>query len=612
MDSRWNDQQATAIGDDPKALRVYTSRLLGSDPDLVLHGGGNTSVKLTEKDFFGASFERVLKSWDMKVFSFEKPEEATDLLAGMREFAADSIVAITNTPDGEERIRECFGDRLLIIPYVMPGFVLARKIFEMTRGLDWSRYEGMVLMNHGLFTFADDARPSYENTIELVSQAEHYLASKGATPLALAREELATPDLARLANLRKEVAEARKAAVVCKLDSSPAAVGYARLPTIAEIGTRGPVTPDHSIRTKRIPMILAGNVRNCVQNYVDEYKRYFARHATAGLTCLEPSPRWAIAAELGLVAFGTSCKEATIIADIAQHTAKVVQQAETLGGWTALSAKDVFAVEYWELEQAKLKQQKVALPLQGKIALVTGAASGIGKAVTEQLHADGAAVIATDIDANVCQLFRQPDLIGRICDVCDPAALKASVEDCVRTFGGIDIVVSNAGMFSQGHNIADLDDDSWQRALQLNLTQHKNLLQQSIPFLKFGIDPTFILVGTKNVAAPGPGAAAYSVSKAAANQLMRVAALELGPDAIRINTIHPDCVFDTGLWDEEVLKTRAKKYGMSVEEYKTRNVLKRSVTSTEVARLVSVLAGPTFAKTTGAQIPIDGGNERVI
>lgn len=657
MESLWKDAEASEFLNDPKKMRAYTSRLLGKNPDLVLHGGGNTSVKLTEKDFFGHDVDLLfvkgsgsdLATIEVEGFAPLRIETLlklaelehlsdTDMVTQQRcvmlnpnapnasveailhaviphryvdHTHADSIIAITNTENGEQRIREIYGDRVMIVPYVMPGFVLARKIYEMTRGIDWSSLEGIVLMNHGLFTFDDNAKQSYEATIKLVTEAEDYLEKNGANNFALPTSQ-SEPDLTKLAELRKIVSRTRGTAVVTRWDRNPAVVGYSELQNIDDVGTRGPVTPNHSVRTKRIPMVWHEDTENCVSKFAEDYRKYFETNKFEGLTCLEPTPRWIVWPGHGLVSVGTSYKEASAIADIAQHTAKVVQQAEGLGGWQALSPKEIFDVEYWELEQAKVKKNKAALPLQGKVALVTGAASGIGLAVAKKLHADGAAVIASDINPEIASMFEAADLVGHVCDVCNSEAIKNTVNFCVEKFGGLDIVVSNAGFFAQGNFIEKLVGEVWQRSLELNLSQHKNLMQHSYPFLKHGIDPTFIVIGSKNVAAPGPGASAYSVAKAGLNQLTRVAALEWGVDNIRVNIVHPDCVFDTELWSGGVLEQRAEKYGMTVDDYMSRNVLKTPVKSIEVAGLISSLASPTFAKTTGAQFPIDGGNERVI
>ena len=493
----------------------------------------------------------------------------------------------------------------------MPGFVLAKKVYEMTKDIDWNDYDGMVLLNHGLFTFDDDAKTSYENTIDLVSKAEAYLEDKQATTLAQPKGSV-EPDLMKLAELRKSVSDARGVPVLAKWDSRDEQVGYSELENVADIGTRGPVTPDHSILTKRIPMVLGEDVEEAVGSYGAAYQSYFDENKDEGMTRLDKAPRWVIWPGQGTVSLGATYSEASKICDIAEHTVKVVQHGEALGGWKALSAKDVFDVEYWELEQAKLKSKKTAPPLQGKVALVTGAASGIGKACAEQLHAAGAAVVATDLNPEIVNLFNTSTFIGQVCDVTDTDALKNSVETAVSTFGGLDIVVSNAGIFPQGQYIDQMDDKPWDMSLALNLTQHKNLMRYSIPFQKLGIDPTFIFIGTKNIPAPGPGASAYSVAKAGLNQLMRVAALELGAHNVRVNIVHPDCVFDTAIWAGGVLEARAEKYGLTVQEYMSRNVMKTPVKSVEVANAVTALAGNTFIKTTGAQFTVDGGNERII
>ncbi|HLD88414.1 MAG TPA: SDR family NAD(P)-dependent oxidoreductase, partial [Candidatus Omnitrophota bacterium] len=253
-----------------------------------------------------------------------------------------------------------------------------------------------------------------------------------------------------------------------------------------------------------------------------------------------------------------------------------------------------------------------ALPLQGKVALVTGASSGIGKACVETLTAQGAHVVALDMRREIADQFTSPDVLGIVCDVTDTQALIRGVEQGVGHFGGLDIVVSNAGTFPPSGSLADMNEETWEKSLAVNLTSHQRLLKACLPYLEHGIDPSVIVVGSKNVAAPGPKAAAYSAAKAGLTQLARVAALELAPKGIRVNVVHPNQVFDTAIWTKDVLKQRAKSYGLSVEEYKTNNLLKVEITSKDVAVLVCALAGGVFGKTTGAQIPIDGGNDRVI
>jgi rhamnose utilization protein RhaD (predicted bifunctional aldolase and dehydrogenase)/NAD(P)-dependent dehydrogenase (short-subunit alcohol dehydrogenase family) len=655
MQSLWDDAEAAACGGDDLALRVYTSRLLGRDPSLVLHGGGNTSVKAKIANLFGDE-EEVLyvkgSGWDLATIeaegfapvrletlqrmadlpSLSDPEMVRAQRAAMTDpYApnpsveavlhalipfkfvdhthADAVVTCSNTPNGEALIRELYGDRVLVIPYTMPGFVLAQVVRELSQGADWSRLEGMILMNHGVFSFADDARTSYERMIELVSVAEGHLAQKQTG--VVRAEPTGIADLRQLAELRRAVAQVRGKAVVADWDSSPEAVGFSQLGNVADIACRGPMTPDHVIRTKRIPLIFSGDAQADVAAFGEIYTEYFQRNATADLTCLDKAPRWAVWPGQGTLSFGASVGEAGIIRDITAHTLEAIQRAEGLGGWQALPEKDIFDVEYWDLEQAKLRKGGQAPMLAGKIALVTGAASGIGKACVEALSTHGAVVAALDINPEV-EAMGSAKVLGQVCDVTDLSALQMAVEATVKRFGGLDLIISNAGNFPSNSRIEDMDAATWELSMKLNLTSHQQLLQCCIPYLERGVDAGVIFMASKNVPAPGPGASAYSVAKAGITQLARIAALELAPKGVRVNVLHPDAVFDTGIWTEEVLQNRAKHYGMTVQEYKTKNLLKTEITSRDVAELACTVLGPVFAKTTGAQLPIDGGNERVI
>jgi rhamnose utilization protein RhaD (predicted bifunctional aldolase and dehydrogenase)/NAD(P)-dependent dehydrogenase (short-subunit alcohol dehydrogenase family) len=658
MQSLWNEEEAREFAEDPLQMRVYSSRLLGREPSLVLHGGGNTSVKAEVTDLLGDS-KPVLhvkgSGWDLA--TIEAPGFAPVCLETLKRMAellelsdpdmvrgqraamtdpyapnpsveailhaiipftfvdhthADAVVTLTNTPGGEARIRELYGERVLVVPYTMPGFVLAKVIWQMTQNVDWSQLEGMVLMNHGVFSFADDVRASYERMIELVTLAEEAMEKVGAKVTTASAATVGATALQQLAGTRRAVSQARGEPTIARWNDSPEAVGFANLPNVADIATRGPLTPDHVIRTKRVPLILSNEPENAVKNYGKDYRAYFDRNASADLTCLDPAPRWAVWPGHGVLAFGASVKEAGIIGDITAHTLRAIQKAECLSGWQALPEKDIFEVEYWDLEQAKLRKAGPSATHAGKIALVTGAASGIGRACAEALHKQGAAVMALDIDPTVETQFNAADFVGRVCDVTDNAALQAAVDETVRCFGGLDIVVSNAGTFPSNSRIDAMDNSVWDRSLQINLSSHEQLLQCCIPYLQRGIDPAVVFMCSKNVTAPGPGAAAYSVAKAGLTQLARVAALELGSQGIRINVLHPDAVFDTAIWTDEVLENRAKHYGMTVQEYKTKNLLKVEISSKDVAELACAVLGPLFAKTTGAQIPIDGGNDRVI
>jgi rhamnose utilization protein RhaD (predicted bifunctional aldolase and dehydrogenase)/NAD(P)-dependent dehydrogenase (short-subunit alcohol dehydrogenase family) len=655
MKNLWNDREATEHGDDPLGLRVYTSRLLGREPDLVLHGGGNTSVKTTTTDLFGNAHRVIYvkgSGWDLETIeaagfapvrldvllsmaALEQLDDA-DMVRAQRaamldpdapspsveailhalipfEYVdhthADAVVSVTNTPTGEEAIRDIYGERVWVVPYVMPGFALARTVYTMTRERDWAECDGIILMNHGAFTFADDAKSSYEKMIDLVSRAEAYLSR---THPARISPVPPPEDLEALVAIRRSVGVARGEAVLARWDADPASVGFAELEDVAELATRGPLTPDHVIRTKRTALVVGDDPAADVEAYVESYREYFQRNATEGLTCLDPAPRWAVWPGRGTICFGRSPKEARIVADIKDHTIRAIQHAEALGGWTTLPERDVFDVEYWVLEQAKLARSGPPLQLAGKIALVTGAASGIGLACAHELLSLGAVVGAVDVDPEVVHLMDSDAWVGIECDVADDVAMAEAVKTVVRQYGGLDIIIDNVGVFPRSGTIEEIQPEAWDRSMAVNLTSHQRLWKECIPFLRLGAEPAVVVIASKNVPAPGPGAAAYSVAKAGLTQLARVAALELGEAGIRVNVLHPDKVYDTALWTSEVLEERAAHYGVSVDEYKTRNVLHTEVSSRDVATLACAMAGSLFAKTTGAQIAVDGGDVRVI
>lgn len=659
MKSLWNDKDAKKFAHDPLQMRVYTSRLIGREPSLVLHGGGNTSVKAEVTNLFGETEEILYikgSGWDLATIETEgfapirldalKKMAQLDVLsdtdmvraqrAAMTDPAApnpsveailhaiipfkfvdhthaDAVVAVSDTEGGEERIRSIYGENVIVIPYLKAGFILAKKVFDMTRNIDWNRYEGMVLLNHGIFTFHDDARTSYERMINLVSKAEEYLERQGAfRSIAVESKPPPAAPILKMAQLRNEVSSAAGTAMLAQLNSNAEARGFANLPDVSSAAARGPLTPDHVFRAKHIPMTISEDIPCDVKSFADEYRKYFDRNTDGSLTCLDPAPRWAVWQGQGIVAFGKDLNDVGVVSDISRHTIRAVQWGEALGGWKPLPEKDIFDIEYWELEQAKLKIGEKASLLQGKIALVTGAASGIGKACAEALAEQGAVATALDINPEVEKIFDSDAIIGITCDVTGQKAVQAALAKIVIRFGGLDILISNAGSFPSSMNIEEQDSDAWNRSMETNLTSHQRVLQACIPFLKYGIDSAVVIIGSKNVPAPGPGAGAYSVAKAGLTQLARVAALELAPHGIRVNVIHPHLVSDTGIWTKEILEGRAKHYGLSVEEYKTNNLLKTEVKSKDVAALALAMVGTPFAKTTGAQVPIDGGNERVI
>ena len=346
--------------------------------------------------------------------------------------------------------------------------------------------------------------------------------------------------------------------------------------------------------------------------YEDAYRAYFHRHNDGSLTMLDPAPRWLVWRGYGTVAFGTTAKAAGQVDDIVRHSIRCFQWGEALGGWTPLEEASLFEMEYWELEQRKVRSGGTAPPLAGQIALVTGGAGGIGAAIADTLLQHGAAVCVVDLKEEVTERYRGPAALGFCGDLTEATAVDEAVAACVRRFGGLDILVTNAGTFPDSAPIGALDVTEWQRTFDINLTSHMLTLRAAVPFLERGLEPSVLVVGSRNVPAPGPGAAAYSASKAALTQLARVAALELAPKGVRVNTIHPDKVFDTGLWTEEKVARRAKHYGLTVDQYQRSNLLAVPVTAAEVGALAAELVGPAFRCTTGAQIPVDGGSERVV
>lgn len=682
MHSRWNKQQASAAASELE-LRAYSSRLSGQDPALVLHGGGNTSVKGELTNLFG-EVRRVLfvkgSGWDLKsidVAGFAPTDldyllrlaelEALSDSEMMRQLRlatldpaapnpsveailhaliphryvdhthADAVVTISNSPDGEQILRELYGDEVLVLPYIMPGFILARQVAAATRGADWDSLRGIVLLQHGIFSFHETAEGSYEAMIELVDRAERELSRRAGKNPARDAGQSGTGDQGKrgavlpgspsesvpnptrrgdrrsplgLSRLRRAAGDSFGGPLLARLDSSPKARGFAALENCGELIGRGPLTPDHTIHAKPFGAVFDEDPALGLQAFKREYLQYFHDHAEEHHQCLDSAPRYGVWRGNGMVYLAPDCKRLEIVADISTHTIAAIQLAEAIGGWRALPRAQLFEVEYWELEQAKLAKGGTAPELEGKIALVTGAASGIGRATVAELRRRGAAVIALDIREMADP--GSPEILALCCDVTDSAAVHAAISKGALHFGGLDILVSNAGNFPSSEGLAELTDEAWEQSMRLNLGSHMKVLRACLPLLENGFDPAVVFVASKNVPAPGPGAAAYSAAKAGLTQLARVAALEAGPLGIRVNVVHPNAVFDTGIWTEEVLQERADRYGTEVEQYKTFNLLGVEVSSHDVATAIANLTGTAFSRTTGAQIPVDGGNERVI
>ena len=507
MKNLWSETESDKFKDD-LALRVYTSRLLGQDTSLVLHGGGNTSVKITETNLVGSK-EDILyvkgSGWDLvsiekdgfspvrmahmlslsKLKSLSDPQMVNELKTQLTNASsptpsvetilhailpfkyvdhthADAVVTISNTSNGEERIREIYGNRVVIVPYVMPGFDLAKEVGLLFSEMASDETEGMVLLNHGIFSFGDTARESYERMIDLVNVAEQYLVNQNAwdneKPLIDVKSKKIRNDVAQL---RQKISSVAGNPVLFNLTNSLRGISFSYQDDVEKIATRGPLTPDHVIRTKRIPMIGRD-----VEKYVKEYVSYFNAHNTNAKekkTMLDPAPRVILDKEFGLCAVGKNMSEIGIISDIYEHTMESILRAEKLGGFKALLASDIFDIEYWDLEQAKLLKNTNSLEFQGEVVLITGAASGIGKSCVQSFLNRGAAVVGIDIDSSIETNYEHKNYLGLICDVTNEEAIEVMLEKSVCHFGGLDMIVLNAGIFPEGRMVSQLSIKEWNK-----------------------------------------------------------------------------------------------------------------------------------------------------
>lgn len=649
MKTRWIDADA------PKTdleLRAYTSQLIGLDPALVLHGGGNTSVKTTVTDVFGdevaaifvkasgfdlakmwtegftgLELQSVLRLADMMALSdpdmvrevkrtqFEPAAANASIEAIVHAVIphkfvdhshADAILTLSNSNIPSSIWAELFGPTVAVLPYVKPGFDLARQIKTFLDDSGFEGCDGLVLENHGLFTFSQDAKDAYTRHIELVDIAERYLVD---TYGDLKPDEALSQDAVTLAAVRKSVGALAGTPVLSRpsCSVSPHAVA-----DIAKMSKQGTVTPEHVIHSKPFAARIGDDFQAGLDAFAADYQAYFDRAADPDLTRLPLHPHWAVFDDGAIRSFGPNLKRADVSADVARTTARALLYAQQTGGWQGLTEEDLRGLEYWEMEQAKLKKQPKGPELTGKVAIVTGAASGIGLATAKRLNERGAVVVGFDINPDTQDILKGTGLSGKVVDMTDDAAMRAAIDDIVQDYGGIDILVSNAGIFPLGQRVVEMDDDVWSKSMALNLDAHMRLIRAIIPILEHGFDPSIVLMASRNVTAPGPGAGAYSVAKAGLTQLMRVLALELAPKGITVNALHPDAVFDTGVWTQEALERSAARYGMTVDAYKARNLLGAEITSNDIANAVLACVNGMLRVTTGAQIPVDGGNDRVI
>jgi rhamnose utilization protein RhaD (predicted bifunctional aldolase and dehydrogenase)/NAD(P)-dependent dehydrogenase (short-subunit alcohol dehydrogenase family) len=675
MKSQWNDGAARemveayarkGVGEDI-ALRVYTTRLLGRDPLLVLHGGGNTSVKTRARDDLGEEHEVIavkgsgadmadIEPWGLPAVKLEplrklralealsdeamvnvqrlnlldssapNPSVETLLHALLPHKFVDhthaaAVLSLVDQPDGEALAREVYDGRMGIVRYIAPGFGLAKeaaRVFE-----EKTDVEGLILHKHGIFTFGEDAREAYERMIEMVSLAESRL--RQGRPIVFQTRQIAgavaaaaeiAPIIRGAAAIKTEGKEPIR--FIADFRTAPEILAYVNGTELAAYSQRGVVTPDHIIRTKNRPLVVpppeagkldefAASVREAVARFVDEYDTYFARENTrvGGLKAkLDSSPRVVLVPGVGLFGLGRTAKDASIAADLAENTVKVVTDAEGIGRYEPLPESDLFDLEYWSLEQAKLKGA-VPKPLTGQVAFVTGAGA-IGAATAKALAAEGAAVAILDIDGEAAKKAAAAVKgLGMECDVTKPEQVRRAFAATCERFGGVDIVVSNAGAAWQGR-IGDVPDETLRKSFELNFFAHQTVAQEAVRImLKQGTGGVLLFNLSKQAVNPGANFGPYGLPKAAAMLLMRQYALDYGQDGIRSNGVNADRI-RSGLLTDAMIAARSKARGISEAEYMSGNLLQREVTADDVAQAFVTLA--KARKTTGHVETVDGGN----
>ncbi len=676
MKSRWSDSEFRSVVDgyvrsglNPDlATRVYTTRLLGGDPQLVLHGGGNTSVKTTAADADGSEVAVICvkgSGWDMGTIEpaglpavrlaelgalarfdtlsdMEMVRQQRRLLMDpaapnpsveailhalipsrhVDHTHANAIVALTDQPDGEALVREIFPDAI-VVPYVMPGFVLAKACARALAAAPDAT--SMILLKHGIFTWSDDARASYEAMIGLVDRAERRLAQGRPRPFTPAprAETLATPaeimPILRGRLARPTAVEGRPKRMVLSFRASPAILDLCNAVNAADLVSRGNATPDHILHIKRTGVALpapeagkldafAAKLDSALTDYVAGYRAYFERNnARVGgdRVMLDPLPQVFYVAGLGIFAAGASAKGAKVVADIAEATVDVIAKAEGLHGFQPLPEADLFDVEYWSLEQAKLANQ-VEKPLSRQIAAVTGGASGLGLAVAKALRDEGAEVAILDIAAEgVAAAAKSVGALGLVCDVADASAVDRAVAEVVKAFGGVDILISNAGTAVQG-SLMTVSDEAFEKAFAINFWAHHYVARAAVRVMETqDTGGALVFNVSKQAVNPGPDFGPYGTSKAALMALMRQYAIEHGASGITSNAVNADRI-RTGLMTDEMVAERSKARGVTPDAYMRGNLLKREVLASDVAAAFIHLVKARAS--TGAVVTVDGGN----
>ena len=679
MQSLWNKAEAEKFVTDyaPRgvnedlAVRTYTTRLLGGDPRMVLHGGGNTSVKTIMKDMLGEDVDVICikgSGWDMgsiepaglpavrleplrklrkldklsdeDMVNFQRinlldssspnPSVETLLHAFLPHKFIDhvhstAVLALTDQPDNKALVHEVYGDRVAYVPYTIPGFALAKSVADV---FDKNpNVEGLVLLQHGIFTVGDTAEQAYSRMIEFVTLAEERLTRQRKTiaaaklPAKIASLPEIAPILRGAVALEKNALAGTAKRQILDFRTNPAILAYVNGAELSRYSQVGVVTPDHTIRTKNWPMVVpapdadrlsewAGEVRAAVDAFVARYHKYFAENnakSPVKKTELDPLPRVILVPGVGMFGIGASAKDAAIAADIAENAIAVITDAEAIGEYRSISEFDMFEVEYWSLEQAKLgKSNEKSLARQ--VAVITGGASGIGFATAKMMAREGAEVAILDLDAEAAKAAAKKiggKALGIGCDVTDPASVKAAFDQVVSKFGGVDIAVSNAGAAWQG-TIGKVDDATLRKSFELNFWAHQSVAQNAVRIMQAqGTFGCLLFNTSKQAVNPGKDFGPYGLPKAATLFLVKQYALDHGKDGIRSNAVNADRI-RTGLLTDDMVAARSKARGLSETDYMSGNLLKREVTAEDVAEAFVYLANAS--KTTAAVTTVDGGN----
>jgi rhamnose utilization protein RhaD (predicted bifunctional aldolase and dehydrogenase)/NAD(P)-dependent dehydrogenase (short-subunit alcohol dehydrogenase family) len=678
MKSAWVDRDAEAFVahgantgiERDLALRVYTTRLLGRDPKLVLHGGGNTSLKTRARDRLGEDVEvlRVKASGadmataepeglpavrlsslrqlraveaiaDAELVAIERanlidpaaPNPSVEIMLHaflphkfIDHTHATAVLSVIDQPQGGEKCAEVFRGRLAFVPYLMPGFGLAKTaidVFEQSHASD-----GLILSKHGIVTFGETAREAYERMIEMVSLAEDFIARHGKSVAVIARREIASlvevaPIVRGACSERDERIEGAWRRLVLDFRGSNNVLTFVNADNLSRLGQAGVVTPDHTIRTKNWPLVLpapqpgklddfAAAARHVAGDFAERYRKYFSHHndRVGGIKHqLDPLPRVVLIPGLGLFGLGRSKRDAVIAADIAEEWIAVVTGAESIGRFESISEADMFDVEYWPLEQAKLGTRKEP-PLAGQIAVVTGAAGAIGAATAKAFATAGAEVALLDLNPAAAREKAEaigPTALAVQCDVTDAGSVHAAFDAVAAAFGGVDILVANAGAAWQGR-IGEVDEEVLRKSFELNFYGQQRVAQAAVKIMLAQKTGGCLLFNvSKQAVNPGPNFGPYGIPKAALLALMRQYALDYGADGIRANAVNADRI-RSGLLTPEMIAARSKARGLSEKDYMGGNLLGREVTADDVAQ--AFLHQALALKTTADVTTVDGGN----